>query len=131
MDNKNVVSALATIQGNVVLGGKKDAVAYVVGYVTKRSRSKIPTGHEKNVLVNKITYTVLSSDLRNSITVDYFNPPTTDKMDHENVPMPDKERLIPVCDPRNNGILSVIPVTATKYGWGFAADSDRFAGEEF
>ncbi len=133
MDNKIVVNALATIRENVVSGGKKDAVAYVVGYVTKRLRSKIPTGSDpdKKVLVNKITYTILSSDLRNSITVDYFNPPTTDKMDHENVPMPDKERLIPVCDPRNDGILSVIPVTATRYGWGFAADSDRFAGEEF
>ncbi|RKZ41254.1 MAG: hypothetical protein DRQ41_08450 [Gammaproteobacteria bacterium] len=88
MDNKIVVNALATIRENVVSGGKKDAVAYVVGYVTKRLRSKIPTGSDpdKKVLVNKITYTILSSDLRNSITVDYFNPPTTDKMDHENVP---------------------------------------------
>ena len=129
---KAITNALSTIQANIVDGGKKDAFAYVVGYVTKRLRSKIPTGpDDKKVLVNKVTYTVLSNDFRSSITVDYFNPPTTDKLDHEDVPIPDKTKLIPVCDPKTNPVLTVIPVTVTKYGWGFAADADKFAGEEF
>ena len=116
-----------------MVGGEANAPAYVVGYVVKRKRSKIPTGPEdRKVLINKVTYTVLTPDHRNTITVDYFNPPTIDKMDHENVPIPDKEKLIPMCNPTGNDAkLSVIPVTATRYGWGFFAADDRFTGEDF
>jgi len=124
----------SSLSKNVVKGGKIDAPAYVVGYVVKRSRSKIPTGEDKKVLINKITYSVLSLDFRRTITVDYFNPPTTEKLDHENVPIPDMEKLIPVCqDVRHadDSEISVIPVIATRYGWGFAAENDRYSGEEF
>ncbi len=131
---KSVKEAFSVLSENVVEGGKADAPAYVVGYVTKRSRSKIPTGEDKKVLINKITYSVLLLDFRSTITVDYFNPPTIDKLDHEGVPVPDTEKLILVCkDVRHadDSEISVIPVIATRYGWGFAADNDRYAGEEF
>jgi len=124
----------SSLSGNVVEGGKTDAPAYIVGYVVKRSRSKIPTGEDKKVLVNKVTYSVLSLDFRRTITVDYFNPPTTEKLDHEGVPIPDVEKLIPVCqDVRHadDSEIFVIPVIATRYGWGFAAENDRYTGEEF
>ncbi|HIE02636.1 MAG TPA: hypothetical protein EYP59_20520 [Thiotrichaceae bacterium] len=131
VSDKALRDALSVLRASVVSGGKSDGLAYVVGLVAKRKRSTIPTG-EKKVLVNKITYTVLSPDLRNQILVDYFNPPTIDKTDSDDVPLPDKSKLIPVVeDFVNNPVLSVIPVTHTKYGWGFASETDRFAGEDF
>ncbi|HAI68972.1 MAG TPA: hypothetical protein DCM38_05985 [Gammaproteobacteria bacterium] len=123
---------LSLLNANVVPGGKLNGQAYVVGIVTKRKRSTIPTGQDKKVLINKVTYVVVTPDFRDRILVDYFNPPTTDKTDKDDVPLPDKSKLIPVVeDPTNNPVISVIPVTSTKYGWGFAAEEDKYAGEDF
>ena len=130
---------LKTLNGSIVPGGKKTGIAHVIGIVTARKRSTIPTrstdskGEERKVLVNKITYSVVSPDMRTFIQVDYFNPPTIrDSADAEGVPLPDKSKLIAVVEyPINNPVLSVIPVTSTKYGWGFASEDDKFAGEDF
>jgi hypothetical protein len=116
MSSMSLRETLSVISSNIVTGGQTEAQAYVVGYVVKRKRSKIPTGPEdKKVLVNKVTYTVLSPDHRSTVLVDHFSPPVSEKIDHEDVPLPDTEKLIPVCRDTVNGEISVIPVTAIRY----------------